>query len=195
MSFKLQHKLLTVILVLSVHAVAQSDTLARFVTGTKSQTYNTSAQEQLGTSPLGLLVMVDFEMVQKIYFSMGTSFELSTESYSTSGFTLYGSVLYYFYGEPRAVVTEDVDTSMELYQKYSVYGGLGIFQKEIKVRNPETESTDDESLGGLILTLGANYNLSPKLFFNGQIQALNSGLGTEAEYSSFELYLGLGLRI
>lgn len=180
---------------MSLHTVSYSATQARFLTGTKSQTFNTSAQEQLGTSPLGLLAMVDFGLAQTIYFSMGTSFELSTESYSTSGFTLYGSLLYYFYGDPKAVVSTDTETSLELYQKYSVYGGFGIFQKEIRLRNSETDTTDDESLGGIMLSFGVNYNLNPKMFFNAHVQALNSGLGTDSEYSSFEFYAGLGLRI
>jgi hypothetical protein len=174
---------------------AYSATQLRFLTGTKSQTFNTSAQEQVGTSPLGLLVLADFSLTQKVYLSFGSSFELSTASFSTSGFSLYGSALYYFRGRPNAVVTTDgTETYMELYQKYSFYGGIGIFQKEIRLRNSDTDQTDDESLGGLLISLGGNCNLNPKFYLNGHIQLLNSGR-VGREFNSTEFYFGLGLRI
>lgn len=175
---------------------AQSATMARFLTGTKSQTYNTSSQEQIGSSPLGLLALIDVEMLKGMYFSFGTSFELSTDSFSTSGFSLYGGLNYYFYGNPKALMVSDShETSMELYQKYSVYGTFGIFQKEIKLRNPEVDIVNDESLGGIMLGGGVNYNLNSKMYVNGQLQYLSSGMGTSEEYSSVEMYIGLGLRI
>lgn len=175
---------------------ADAATQVRFLSGTKSQSFNTSSQEQIGSSPLGLLALLDVEIMKKTYFSLGTSFELSTETFSTSGFSLYGGLNYYFYGDPKALVSSDhMETSMELYRKHSFYGTLGIFQKEIKLRDPETQNVDDESLGGLLLGFGANYNLSSKMYLNAHLQYLSSGSGTSEEYSSFELYVGVGLRI
>jgi hypothetical protein len=196
MVFSPQLRFLILILIVSGSTSAYSATVARFLSGTKSQSYSTSSQEQIGSSPLGLLALIDVEMIPNIYFSFGTSFELSTDSFSTSGFTLYGGLNYYLIGNPKAmIVTDSVETSMELYQKYSVYATFGIFQKEIKLRNPNSEVVEDESLGGIMLGGGVNYNLNSKVFVNGQLQYLSSGLGTNEEYSSFELYVGLGLRI
>ena len=178
----------------SVSALAA--TQLRFLTGTTSQTFSASSQEQVGSGPLGLLALLDVEVFNKTYFSLGTSFELSTDSFSTSGFTLYGVLNYYLMGDPKPIVTSDkMETSLELYRKYSAYVTFGVFQKEIELRNPETQFVSDESLGGLLVGFGGNYNLNSKMFLNGHIQYLTSGLGTVDEYSSFELYFGLGLRI
>jgi len=187
-----------ILLFVSVFSVsAFADTQVRFLTGTKSQSFSNTSQEQVGSSPLGLIAFVDFELMEKWYFSLGTSFEFSTETFATSGFTLYGSGLYYLYGTPKKLGSqgEVSQLDMELYNPYSLYVNFGIFQKEVKLRRQGSTVIEDEGVGGLMFGLGGNYHLNTKTYLTGHVQYLQSGLGTELEFSSFEFYFGLGLRL
>ncbi|MGH1467254.1 MAG: hypothetical protein ACRBBP_00020 [Bdellovibrionales bacterium] len=168
----------------------------RVMSGTKTQSYNKGSQDQIGTSPLGLITFIDFQATEKFYFSFGTSFEMSTETYSTSGFTIYGSAMYYLYGAPGMVESDTENMKMNLFYPYSVYASAGIFQKQIKIRSIDSEdSTITKDLGGLQAGVGFNYNLNAKIYLTSHLQMLMSGMGSSSEYSSTEFYIGLGLRL
>lgn len=187
--------LLLILILLSFSQVSFADTQFRILTGTKQQTFGTSSQVQLGTSPLGLIAFVDLEVAKKIYFSFGTSFEMSTEDYTTSGFSVYASGMYYIYGSPKVVNSNTGSMNMDLYYPYSVFLSGGVFQKEIKLTPSDTAIEQTKGLGGPMVGLGFNYNLNPRTYVASHVQMLMSGIGSASEYSSTEFYVGLGLRL
>jgi len=191
------HKTLLFCFVALVSAQSYADTQARILTGTKQQTFKDSSQTEVGSSPLGLIAFVDFEIVEKWYFSAGTSFEMDPSNFGTSGFTLYGSIMYYLYGAPQKIQSEGGvgNTEMELYYPYSIYASLGIFQKQIRLRREGNEISENQDFGGLSLGLGGNYNLNSRMYLSSHLQLLQSGRGTDLEYNSFELYAGIGFRL
>lgn len=192
-SFRL-HSLILFCTSIMISQISFGESQFRVMTGTKTQSYNTGSQVQLGGSPLGLITFIDFEAMDKVYLSFGTSFEVSTETYSTSGFTIYGSVMYYLYGLPKAVNLKTGSMNMDFFYPYSIYINAGIFQKQIKIRS-EASVTTTEDLGGLEVGLGFNYSLGSKTYIATHIQMLMSGLSSDSEYSSTEFYVGLGLRL
>jgi len=120
---------------------------------------------------------------------------MSVNTFSTSGFTIYGSGLYYIYGSPKVINSGSKNMSMDLIYPYSIFLIGGVFQKQIRVRSVADNLTVTKDVGGLQLGLGGNYNWSDRTYITSQIQMLSSGQGSDEEFTSTELYIGIGIRL
>ncbi len=163
--------------------------------GPKMETYTQSNQsERARTNPVSLFLDLGVKLRPDWYLSIGASGEFDVGDFATTGFTLTAFVKYFIIGVPDLVAASGKDARVQLALPYTVFAGMGLFQKNVKFDdNPELLHVDT-SLGGLGIVAGGSYNLSQKYFVVSQAQYLVSGLSSDTKYNSIEIYGGLGFR-
>jgi len=168
----------------------------RLLIGPKIETASSTESSISNTNPFSLIFEYDSRVYKKYFMSFGTSGEFDINNMSSSGFSLYGSIRYYFKGDPSLISSTGKDIKVYFVEPVSYFVGLGFFQKNISFDSGALNVRDiKENVGGLVFSGGGNYSLSNKYFLSGYLQYLLGGVGAEIDYNSIEGYLGLGLRL
>ncbi|MGH1468441.1 MAG: hypothetical protein ACRBBP_06140 [Bdellovibrionales bacterium] len=162
--------------------------------GPKAESYTSPLAKRSRSNPISLFLSLDFKLKPSWYLSLGASGEFDLGDVATTGFTLAAFVKYFVIGSPDLVSTSGKDARIQLALPYSIFTGVGLFQKDVKFANDRTLENVDTSLGGLGLVVGGTYNLNQKYFLVSQAQYLASGLSSTTTYTSMEFYGGAGFR-
>jgi len=187
-------KTLTFFLMLTFFSVQSHAVYIALLIGPKSETYTEKLQvEKNRLNPASILFEIGSKVYNKWYLTGSASGEFDVSNISTVGFGLNAFAKYYFIGSPETVHTVNSGTKMKLSYPYSFFGGLGLFQKNLRFSD-RAKGDIDENLGGLGLTAGGTYSLRANKFLISQIQYLSSGSDSDKTYSSIELYFGIGMR-
>lgn len=145
------------------------------------------------SNPLSILTEAGFRVKKDIYLAVAFSGEFNISTMSTTGFTLMAFGKYYIKGSPDLVRSSGKDIKLTLSSPYTLFTGLGLFQKNVEFE--QVNGVDIEhDLGGVSFVFGGSYDLSERYYVNGQALYTLSGMGTKVEYNSMEAYVGIGVR-
>lgn len=187
-------KSLWVILLVSLCAQSAQAAFLSILLGPRLESYSQKNQsERSRTSPMSVFMELGVKIRPNWYLAVGTSGEFDVGEFATTGFTLTAFAKYFFIGVPELVSTVGKDARLQLALPYTVFAGLGLFQKNVKF-NSTTQLNVDENLGGLGLSFGGSYNITKKYFIISQVNYLISGLSSDTTYTSAEVYGGMGFR-
>ena len=186
-------KLLTALITILFAGGAYASQI-RVLAGPKVESISKLTQTRSRSNPTALIVEFDTKMYQNLFLSIGASGEFDIGTQSSNGFALYGSARYYFKGNPDLIKSAGNDIKMQLVEPWSYFAGLGLFQKSIRFSDSNDLRDINEDVGGLVVSGGGNYSLTEHYFLSGYLAYLLSGPGTDLDYSSVELYLGVGVR-
>lgn len=157
--------------------------------GPKFETLETALSKKSRSNLVSFLGEYNFKLYSKFHLSAGITGELEIDGLTSQGFGLYASTRYYFKGHPNLITTEGEFSKLVIVQPQAFFVGFGFFQKSI-----EFEGIGDEDLGGPFISGGYHYSISERYFLSAIGQYLISGSGTNKDYTSIEIYGGLGMR-
>lgn len=126
-------------------------------------------------------------VVNNVYFSLGIASQLDIVTINVVSFGLYGSGRYYLIGKPDRRESTSEGTMLSLTYPYSLYVGLGAFNKQV-----DFEGEEKQNVGGLILQTGGTLQYKKNMYLNWMLNYLYQGEKNRVSYSNIEAYFGIG---